>query len=239
MEKLQTASSPYAALTVPLLPPLEAGDHLDQTTYHARYEAMPPDFRAELIGGVVFVPSPLRLEHGESHALIMGWLTNYWSATPGTSVRDNATAILGDDSEPQPDATLIIEPESGGQSSVSEDGYATGPPELIVEVASSSESIDLHRKRRDYEQAGVLEYVVVVLRQHVVRWFVMQDGTYQEVEPDASGIFKSTVFPGLWLDAPALLRLDGRQVMATLQQGIETSEHAAFVQQLQERRGAS
>src|SRR5262249_22408744 len=239
MEKLQMAPSPYAALTVPHLPPLEAGDHLDQATFHARYEAMPPDFRAELIGGVVFVPSPLRSEHGESHALVMGWLTNYWIATPGTRVRDNATAILGDDSETQPDATLIIEPESGGQSSVSEDGYATGPPELIVEVASSSESIDLHRKRHAYEQAGVLDYVVVVLRQRVVRWFVLQDGTYQDMAADACGLFKSTVFPGLWLDAPALLRCDGRPVMATLQQGLETPEHAAFVQHLQARRSAS
>jgi len=110
---------------------------------------------------------------------------------------------------------------------------------LIVEVASTSESIDLHRKRRDYEQAGVLEYVVVVLRQRVVRWFVLQDGTYQEVETDASGLFKSRVFPGFWLDAPALLQRDGRQVMATLQQGIETPEHVAFVQQLQTRRSAS
>ena len=98
-----------------------------------------------------------------------------------------------------------------------------------MEVASSSESIDLHRKRRDYEQTGVLEYVVVILRQRVVRWFVLQDGTYREVEADASGIFKSTVFPGLWLNAPALLELHVRQVMATLQQGLETPEHAAFV----------
>jgi len=239
MEKLQTAPAPHAILSVSPLPPLEAGDHLDQATFHTRYEAMSPDFRAELIGGVVFVPSPLRSEHGESHALVMGWLTNYWIATPGTRVRDNATAILGDDSEPQPDAALVIDSESGGQSSVSEDGYATGPPELIVEVASSSESIDLHAKRRDYEQAGVLEYVVIVLRQRVVRWFVLQDGTYREVEADAHGIFKSSVFPGLWLDAPALLRLDGRQVMATLQHGIETPEHAVFVQQLQARRSAS
>jgi len=239
MEKLQTAPAPPAGFSVLHLPPLEAGDHLDQTTFHARYEAMPSDFRAELIGGVVFVSSPLRSEHGESHALVMGWLTHYWIATPGTRVRDNATAILGDDSEPQPDAALIIEPERGGQTSVSEDGYATGPPELIVEVASSSESIDLHAKRRDYEQAGVLDYVVVVLRQRVVRWFVLQDGTYREVEADASGMFKSTVFPGLWLDASALLRRDVRQVMATLQHGLETPEHAAFVQQLQARRSAS
>ena len=239
MGKLQTVPSPSTGLHGRHLPPLEAGDHLDQVTFHTRYEAMPPDFRAELIGGVVFVPSPLRSEHGESHALVMGWLTNYWIATPGTRVRDNATAILGDDSEPQPDATLIIEPECGGQTDVSEDGYATGPPELIVEVASSSESIDLHTKRRGYEQAGVLEYVVVVLRQRVVRWFVLQDGTYRDVEADASGMFKSRVFPGLWLDAPALLRRDGRQVMALLQHGIETPEHTAFVQQLQARRSAS
>jgi Uma2 family endonuclease len=109
---------------------------------------------------------------------------------------------------------------------------------LIVEVASSSESIDLHAKRRDYEQAGVLEYVVVVLRQRAVHWFVLQADTYREVEADASGMFKSTVFSGLWLDASALLRRDVRQVMATLQQGLEAPEHAAFVQQLQTRRRA-
>ncbi len=108
-----------------------------------------------------------------------------------------------------------------------------------MEVASSSASIDLHAKRRDYEPAGVLEYVVVVLRQRVVRWFILQDDTYQEVEADASGLFKSTVFPGLWLDAPALLRCDVRQVMSTLQHGIETPEHAALVQQLEARRSTS
>jgi Uma2 family endonuclease len=238
MGKLQMVPSLATALHERHLPPLEAGDHLDQATFHARYEAMPPDFHAELIGGVVFVPSPLRKEHGSHHALVMGWLIHYSIATPGTETLDNTTAILGDDSEPQPDAALIIEPARGGQTSVSEEGYVTGPPELIVEVASSSESIDLHAKRRDYEQAGVLEYVVVVLRQRVVRWCVLQDGTYQEVTTDASGIFTSTVFPGLWLDAPALLRHDGRQVMATLQQGLETPEHAAFVQRLQAHRGA-
>src|SRR5215510_5597642 len=82
MEKLQTAPAPPAVLSVRPIPPLEAGDHLDQATFHARYEAMPPDFRAELIGGVVFVPSPLRSDYGVAHALVMGWLTNYWGATP-------------------------------------------------------------------------------------------------------------------------------------------------------------
>ena len=145
------------------------------------------------------------------------------------------TTILGETSEPQPDGALIIDPAAGGQTGLSEDGYTTGPPELIVEVASSSVSIDLHAKRRDYEQAGVLEYVVVVLRQDVVRWFVLQDGTYQEMFADAHGIFRSRIFPGLWLHANALLQLNGVTVMDVLRQGLATPEHAAFVQQLQAR----
>ena len=57
--------------------------------------------------------------------------------------------------------------------------------------------------------------------------------------PDADGIFRSQVFPGLWLHAEALLRLDGVQVMQTLQPGLATPEHAAFVQHLQARRTTS
>jgi len=221
------------------LPLVEAGDHLDQATFHERYKAMPPAFRAELIGGVVIVPSPLSLGHGFSHAMVMTWLGNYWIATPGTLTADNTTTILGEFSELQPDGVLIIEPAAGGQTGLSADDYTTGPPELIVEVASSSASIDLHAKRRDYEQAGVLEYVVVVLRQQVIRWFILQNGTYQEVSPGADGIFRSHIFPGLWLHANALLQLDGVTVMEVLRQGLATPEHAAFVQQLRERRATS
>ena len=112
------------------LPLLEAGDHLDQATFHARYKAMPPSFHAELIGGMVIVPSPLSRGHGVYHALVMGWLTQYWIATPGTLTWDNATTILGEASEPQPDGALIIEPACGVQTGLSEDGYATGAPEL-------------------------------------------------------------------------------------------------------------
>jgi Uma2 family endonuclease len=196
---------------------------------------MPAAFRAEPIGGIVIVPSPLSSGHGFHHALVMAWLVNYWIATPGTKAGDNMTTILGETSEPQPDGALLIDPACGGQTGLSEDGYLTGAPELIVEVASSSASIDLHAKRRDYEQAGVLEYVVVVLRQRLIRWFILQDRTYQEISADADGIFRSRIFPGLWLHTNALLQLDGATVMDVLRQGLTTPEHAAFVQRLQVR----
>lgn len=234
-----SAASSHAALVMKPLPRVEAGDHLDQATFHARYKAMPPRFHAELIGGVVIVPSPLLPEHGEYHALVMGWLTHYWINTPGTVARDNATVILGPTSEPQPDCVLLIDPACGGQTGFSDDGYATGPPELIVEVASSSESIDLNAKLRDYQQAGVLEYIVVVIRRGVIRRFVLQGETYQETPADDHGMFRSTVFPGLWLDIEALLQLDGRRVMDAVRQGMATPEHAVFVQRLRQQRGVS
>src|SRR5262249_18523975 len=146
------------------------------------------------------------------------------------------TTILGETSEPQPDGALLIDPACGGQTGLSADGYLAGPPELLVEVASSSASVDLHAKHRDYEQAGVLEYIVVVLRQRVIRWFVWQDGTYQDMSADTDGIFRSRVFPGLWLHANALLQRDGATVMDVLRQGLATPEHAAFVQRLQGQR---
>ena len=162
--------------------------------------------RAELIGGVVIVPSPLLPEHGECHAMVMGWLINYAITTPGIRVRDNATAVLSPTSEPQPDAALIIDPHYGGQTGIAADGYATGPPELIVEVASSSASIDLHAKRRDYEQTGVVEYVVVVLHQRVVRWFVRQAGAYHEASAGPGSISHRLYFlasGSTWKPSPA------------------------------------
>ena len=217
------------------LPFLEAGDHLDQRTFHQRYKAMPSTFRAELIGGVVFVPSPLSWGHGHQHAFVMAWLVHYEMATPGTQAGDNATTVLGETSEPQPDGALLIDPAAGGQTRLSEDGYTTGPPELTVEIASSSASIDLHAKRRDYEQAGVREYVVVVLRQQVVRWFVWQEeGATTWLSTRTASCARAFFQVSGSMPRPCC-GLDGAAVMEVLRQGLATPEHAAFVQRLQGR----
>jgi Uma2 family endonuclease len=230
-QSLQTPN-PFANGRVPQL---ENGERTDQRTFHAWYKTTPHGFKAELIGGEVVVSSPLKISHGEYHALIMTWLFIYALDTPGTRVRDNATVILGEDSEPQPDAALIIDPECGGQTGANEEDYATGPPELIVEIAGSSGAIDLHRKKMDYERAGVKEYVVVMLREEQVRWFVLRAGSFQEAHsPD--GVYRSIGFPGLWLDAVALLNLDGAGVMATGRRGMANPEHAAFMHAMAQRR---
>jgi Uma2 family endonuclease len=183
------------------LPPLENGDHLDQPTFHTRYEAMPPGFRAELIGGIVYMPSPQKRPHSRVQQLVVRWLDEFAEATPGTEALVNNTQILGPASEPEPDACLFIAPGYGGQVFVDHDEYMNGSPELIVEVSSASESIDLNQKKLDNQKAGVREYVVLAVRSRRVFWFVLQRGAYKNLRLASDGIFRSRVFPGLWLDA--------------------------------------
>lgn len=216
------------------LPPLENGDRLDQKTFHARYEAMPTGTRAELIGGIVYMSSPLKRPHGKMHMRASHWLLDYEDATPGVEGFDNATNILDEENEAQPDLCLLIAAAKLGQTR-EENEYIVGAAELIIEIASSTESIDLHRKRREYQQAGVREYVVVVIRQARVFWFVLRDDQFEELAAGADGILRSEVFPGLWLDPAALLRRDAARIREVLQQGLSSPEHAAFVAMLAAR----
>ncbi len=216
---------------------LENGERMSQKEFHERYEKMPAGVKAELIGGVVYVmASPLTNRHVRGDFSLTGWLFVYSAATPGTVGQKNATTILDDLSEPQPDSALLILPSHGGQTTDGDDEYTHGAPELVVEVAWSSRSIDLSDKLRDYERAGVLEYLVRDLRGHRLIWFRRVDDQFVEVEPDAEGLYRSSTFPGLWLDSNALLSGDNAAVVATLQRGIQSAEHAVFVEEL-ERRG--
>lgn len=212
------------------LPPLENGDRLSRAEFERRYDAMPHLKKAELIEGIVYMPSPVRLsQHGEPHSYLVGWLVVYRAATPGIRVGDNTTTRLDLDNEPQPDASLLIDPERVGQTRISEDGYIEGAPELVLEVASSSASYDLHAKRNVYRRNGVKEYVVWRVLDEAIDWYVLRDGEYERLTPGDDGILRSEVFAGLWLDPAAFIQHDLATVLSTVQQGVASPEHAAFV----------
>jgi Uma2 family endonuclease len=195
---------------------------------------MPEVKKAELIEGVVYMPSPVRVrKHGEPHSHIVTWLGTYAALTPGVHVADNATVRLDLDNEPQPDALLWLEHPAAGRSHVSEDDYLEGAPELIVEVAASGASYDLHEKLRAYRRNGVQEYIVWRVYDKQVDWFQLVNDEYSLLMPDADGIVHSKVFPGLRLAVAALLAGDMATVLAELQKELGAPEHAAFVERLQ------
>lgn len=215
------------------IPVLENGDRLTRAEFERRYHAMPQLKKAELIEGVVYMPSPVRLHrHSRPHLHMASWLGAYEAETPGVLAGDNSTVRLDLDNEPQPDLMLLIDPERGGQARVSDDDYVEGAPELVAEIASSSASYDLNAKRNAYRRNGVREYVVWRVLDQQLDWFVLREGEYQRLSLDDAGRYRSEVFAGLWLDPEALIRGDLGTVLGVLRQSLESPEHADFVARL-------
>lgn len=220
------------------VPKLVSGDRLTADEFRVRYAAMPPGTRAELIDGEVFMPSPVSVVgHGMPH-LELGWfLLHYRAATPGTLAADNTTVRLHDDAEPQPDLILFIDPDNGGRSEIDTEGFITGTPELVAEVSASSAPIDLNRKMNMYRRNRVQEYIVWRTEDGALDWFVLRGRRFMPLAPDkADGLLKSQTFPGLWLDAAALVRRDLMAVLSALTRGVQSPEHAKFVKELARRR---
>jgi Uma2 family endonuclease len=124
---------------------------------------------------------------------------------------------------------LRIEEQAGGQSRITVDDYVAGAPELIVEVAASSASYDLHDKQQVYRRNGVQEYLVWRVLDGAFDWFVLEAGTYIKLPTDSEGRIKSRVFPGLWLAVPELLGGDLAQLVAVVKLGLDSPEHQIFV----------
>jgi len=203
-------------------PTLRHGDRLSRAEFHRRYLLHPEIKKAELIDGVVCMPSPLRTEfHGAPDFDITGWLALYRAHTPGLVGANNATVLLDATNEVQPDVQLLVRKSVGGQAQITAGDYVEGAPELVDK--------DLGAKLRAYERNGVREYIVVVTGKPRVIWFVLEDGAFQELAAEADGTLRSRVFPGLWLDPAALLAGDLAAVLATVGLGLASDEHAAFV----------
>ena len=186
---------------------LKAGDHLTREEFHRRYLANPRIKKAELIEGVVYVPSPVRFDrHSEKTGAVSLWLGTFALHTPGARFGDNGTVILDDGNELQPDVMLWRSEPSGPH--LSADGFVVGPPQMIVEAAASSVSYDLHVKKEAYRRNGVREYVVWRVLDEAIDWFRLQDGQYALVEPDGNGIVESEQFPGLRLHVQSMLAGD-------------------------------
>ena len=237
LSTLERRTPTPAAEGNPPVPPLNNGDRLTRPEFERIYAACPEIKKAELIEGVVYVPSPARhREHGNPHFNAIVWVGTFVAATPGVEGSDNVTLRLDFENEPQPDALLRLLPEYGGNSRVGEDGYLKGAPELIVEVAVTSASYELNQKKRVYARSGVAEYIVYLAYEQRVIWFILRQGVYEEQKPDESGLLKSEKFPGLWLQPDALLAGEISRLLGALQLGLASQEHKTFCDALENMR---
>ncbi|MGF1493871.1 MAG: Uma2 family endonuclease [Microcoleaceae cyanobacterium] len=233
---MTTQLSRQSAVNSPTLPTLQSGDRLTRHEFEQRYTADPNVQKAELIEGIVYVASPLRFQqHAEPHSRLHGWLWTYQVATPGLLLGIEPTVRLDLDNQLQPDIVLFLDEAVGGKARLTADGYLEGTPELVVEIAASSAAIDLGTKQRVYRRNGVLEYLVWQSYEQRLDWFQLVEDDYQQLLPDPEGVIHSLTFPGLWLAVEAFKSNQMMEVLEILYQGIQSTEHTTFVEQLGQR----
>lgn len=227
MNLLSKPKLDWSSLTDPFLC---NGDRMKQKEFHRRYKEFPDKKLFELVGGTVYMTSPLRRLHALFEEELSFLLGLYQRATPGIELLPDATTILGEEDEPQPDLSLRVLTEYGGRSRETKEEYIEGPPELLSEIAYSTRAIDMNQKRKAYEEAGVLEYLVLCIEEKEIHWFHFPSG--RELRPNREGIYRSKVFPGLWLDGAALLARNSARLTEVGQQGLSSKEHTIFVKRL-------
>ncbi len=212
---------------------LENGDHMTQAEFHEFYKSYPKHVKFELIGGIVYRAAPVPWYHNTYRSAVNFVLGLYLAGTPGIELGANATIILGEQSEPQPNLALRLLPEYGGRSKLNDEQYLEGAPELLAEIAYSDRVLELHEKKQDYQQAGALEYVVLDIENQELYWF---DFRSNAVIAPRQGVYRSRAFPGLWIDAPALLALDSTRLVTVVRQGLAHRSHTVFVKRLEAAR---
>jgi hypothetical protein len=216
------------------IPPLRDGERLSRDEFERRYDAMPEDTRAELMEGVVHMPSPVRVgPHAEPHLDLSVWFGTYRIYTPGVRGGIGATVRLDMKNERQPDGVLFVERHRGGQGLIDADGYISGSPELAAEISASTLQVDLDSKFNAYKRNRVQEYVIWRVLQKAVDWYRLRAGEYEPLPKSPAGYLQGEVLPGLWLEPLALVNGDAARVMEVLHEGLKSPEHAQFVARLQ------
>jgi hypothetical protein len=218
-------------------PLLWANDRMSLDEFLARWEQMPDLKFAELIDGVVYMPSPVSREHMLLDSRLQSLCGFYCLKTPGTQCGTNGTWLMAASSAPQPDCSINIAPEYGGRSGTKRD-YAAGVPEFVAEICRSSRAYDLGPKLALYQSAGVDEYVAILLEERRIEWRVLVDGSYVLMTDD-QGVYRSRVLPGLWIDANAFWNDDSAALLQVLERGLASQEHGDFAARLQGARDSA
>jgi Uma2 family endonuclease len=212
----------------PLL--FEPGDRLSREEFLERWERMPKIKHAELIDGVVYMPSPVSLPHSRFDSLFQYLLSHYAVHTSGCNCVSNATWLMLE-SAPQPDSALYVLPEYGGRAGKHE-LFLAGAPELAVEVSTSSRSYDLGPKLSLYQRAKVQEYVVALVEEQGIEWRLLEQDSYRLMQPDSDGVFRSKIFPGLWVDPTSFWSEDAARLLGVLEEGLVSEDHMNFQKSL-------
>ena len=220
--------------------PLEDGDCLNSKEFLRRCAALPAPAKLELVGGIVQIDA-LRdsSESAGPQRLMIDWLESYAQATPGVGFEKSPAVLLDRESVVQPDGALRVLPEFGGRTQISEKGCLLGAPELVAEVIFSRGINDLRTKLAAYRLNGVQEFIAWRFHERGIEWFQMERGGYVLNLPGPNNVLSSRAFPGLVVNATAMVAGDAAALRNTLKARLAAPEHLAYVRRLAGRKTAA
>jgi len=170
--------------------------------YHEMVRAgiLREDDRVELLEGIIVAMPPI----GSRHAWCVTRLNRIFGAKLGDTavIWSQNPIVIGDDSEPQPDVTIVHAEASTETLPTSSDVL------LVIEVADSSAGYDRSTKGRLYANAGIEEYWIVDLSADRV-------DVFREPRPGGYGVVRSArrgealapvKIPGIELSVEDILR---------------------------------
>ncbi len=168
-----------------------------------RYERLPEVKRAELLEGTVCVHPPLIYSLSHRRTLLTYLLVRYQMLHPETETVGNTTWLIDGENVAQPDSSYRV--KRGGSSWLDQEGFLRGVPEMVFEVTS-----DIHSRKDLYQRVRAQEFVHWRVEFEAIDFYRLDSGSgvFLKEQPDADGVWRSWVFPGLALDVDALFRND-------------------------------
>ena len=153
-------------------------------------------YRYERYQGRLVVMSPAGHEHHQSVKPFRNHLGAYELAHPDIveDVFQESWTVIDEDSDREPDIAVYL------RSPEPQPRIPERVPELIFEIVSAgweNRRRDYEEKRAEYEQIGVLEYVIVDRLDHCVTVLRLVDGGYVEHLLKPSDSYSTPLLPGL------------------------------------------
>lgn len=193
----------------------------ERITAEEFFRDAPEERKAELIDGVMVMPSPALVTHERLQRFLLTLLTLFVEEHNLGEVLGSRTAVALDRlNAPEPDILFVARARA---NMIREKGVF-GAPDLVIEILSAGTARnDRGPKFAAYERAGVRElWLIDPYGPAGTEFYHWTNGRFQRVDADAGGILRSAAVAGFWLDvrwlwpdgafvpvSRALARIDG------------------------------
>jgi Uma2 family endonuclease len=181
-------------------------EEVEESAYtYADYLEWDDGKRYELIDGIAYMMAAPSPDHQSISMELSRLFGNFLNRKPCRvfaapfDVRLFPQKNLGDKTVVQPDLLVICD-----KTKLDKRG-CNGAPDLVIEILSpANDAEEMLRKFQKYLQAGVREYWIIDLDNHLIQVHILNKGRYISSVYDGDAVVPVSILPGLSVELNAL-----------------------------------